>query len=112
MTAPSLSSTSCRRGGPTPTSSASSSASAARCGCGRSLSFATGTAPRYLGVSRLEDGALMAIAGPDMVVLHTTADIHGEGLKTVGEFTVSAGERIPFVLTYGPSHLPPPDSVD
>ncbi|MBA3519901.1 MAG: glycoside hydrolase family 15 protein [Rhizobiales bacterium] len=63
-------------------------------------------------VRRLEDGALMAIAGPDMMVLHTAAEIHGEGLRTVGEFTVSAGERIPFVLTYGPSHLPPPASVD
>ena len=38
--------------------------------------------------------------------------LRGENLKTVGEFTVRAGERVPFVLTYAPSHLPPPDPFD
>src|SRR5690606_27766805 len=39
-------------------------------------------------VSRL-DGALRAIAGPDMVVLRTDVPHHGEGLSTVGDFTVA-----------------------
>ena len=30
----------------------------------------------------------------------------------MGDFTVAAGQRTPFVLTYVPSHLPPPDPVD
>jgi GH15 family glucan-1,4-alpha-glucosidase len=63
-------------------------------------------------VRRLEDGSLRAIAGPDMVVLHTPAELHGENLKTVGEFDVVPGTTVPFVLTYGPSHLPPPNAID
>ncbi len=60
-------------------------------------------------VSRMENGMLRAIAGPDMVVLYTPVAVKGENLTTVGEFTVSAGEEIPFVLSYGPSHLPAPE---
>lgn len=64
-------------------------------------------------VTRLEDGTgLRAVAGPDMVVLRTPVALHGEGLKTVGEFTVAAGEVVPFVLSYGPSHLPAPEPFD
>jgi GH15 family glucan-1,4-alpha-glucosidase len=59
-------------------------------------------------VTRLDDGSLRAIAGPDMVVLRTDAALRGEGLATVGEFTVAAGEAASFVLTYGPSHEPIP----
>jgi GH15 family glucan-1,4-alpha-glucosidase len=59
-------------------------------------------------VTRLADGALRAIAGPDMLVLHAPVDLHGEALTTVGEFTVTEGQRLPFVLTYCASHRPPP----
>src|SRR5687768_10955926 len=50
-------------------------------------------------VTRLSDGGLRAIAGPDMVVLHTPASVRGEDLKTVAEFAVDAGQTVPFVLT-------------
>ena len=63
-------------------------------------------------VYRQEDGTLRAIAGPDQVVLRTPVPVHGEGPSTVGEFTVSEGEVIPFTLTYAPSHLPPPEPAD
>jgi GH15 family glucan-1,4-alpha-glucosidase len=63
-------------------------------------------------VTRLPDGCLHAIAGPDMVVLRAPVPLHGADFKTVAEFTVSAGETVPFVLTYGPSHLAPPPSID
>ena len=63
-------------------------------------------------VYRQEDGTLRAIAGPDQVVLRTPVAIRGEGPKTVGEFTVAAGETVPLTLTYAPSHLPPPDPAD
>src|SRR6476659_1920995 len=63
-------------------------------------------------VTRLDDGTLRAVAGPDMVVLRTPADLTGQNMKTIGEFEVAAGETVPFVLTYAPSHLPPPDPVD
>lgn len=63
-------------------------------------------------VTRGDDGALKAVAGPDMVILRTPAPIRGEGLSTVARFTISAGETMPFVLTYGPSHRPVPRAVD
>ena len=53
-------------------------------------------------VTRLDEGhGLRAIAGPDMVVLRTRAELRGEELSTVAEFTVSEGEQVPFVLTHG-----------
>jgi GH15 family glucan-1,4-alpha-glucosidase len=63
-------------------------------------------------VSRGDAGELIAIAGPDMVVMRTPVELRGEGLTTVGDFVVSAGQRVPFRLTYAPSHLPPPEPID
>jgi GH15 family glucan-1,4-alpha-glucosidase len=63
-------------------------------------------------VERLPEGGLAAIGGPERVVLRTPAPLRGEDLKTVGEFTVEAGETLPFVLSYGPSHQPLPPPVD
>ena len=63
-------------------------------------------------VSRLGDGSLRLIAGPNMLVLRTTVPLRGEDLATVGEFVVAAGETVDFVLTYGESHLPLPEPVD
>src|SRR3954471_11624121 len=62
-------------------------------------------------VSRLADGTFRAIAGPDMVTLHTPVPLRGEGLTTVGEIDVAGGTTVPFVLTHSPSHLPPPDAI-
>jgi GH15 family glucan-1,4-alpha-glucosidase len=64
-------------------------------------------------VTRLEDGALRAIAGPDMTVLRTPVELHGDDLKTVGKFVVLEGETVPFVLSYGRSYLDmPPPPID
>jgi GH15 family glucan-1,4-alpha-glucosidase len=63
-------------------------------------------------VTRLENGALRAIAGPDMAVLHTPVHVGGKDMTTVGEFTVSCGETIPFVLIYAQSHQPLPETLD
>jgi GH15 family glucan-1,4-alpha-glucosidase len=63
-------------------------------------------------VTRMKDGGLRAIGGPDMTVLRTPVPLRGENMTTVSEFTVRAGQRIPFVLTYSASHLPPPSRVD
>jgi GH15 family glucan-1,4-alpha-glucosidase len=59
-------------------------------------------------MEKLDDETLRAIAGPDMVVLRSPVALVGRDLMHSGEFTVAAGERVPFVLTYGPSHLPLP----
>ncbi|GAA2124860.1 glycoside hydrolase family 15 protein [Streptomyces synnematoformans] len=61
---------------------------------------------------RREGPDLAAVAGPDAFWLHTPVELRGRGLATVAEFTVSAGQRIPFVLTHHPSHLPRPEPVD
>ncbi len=63
-------------------------------------------------VKRTEDGALLAICGPDMTVLRTPVETRGKDMTTVAEFEVNAGETIPFVLTYGPSHLSLPEPIN
>ncbi len=61
---------------------------------------------------RRMDHSLLAICGQDMTVLRTPVKTRGEDLTTVSDFEVKAGETVPFVLTYGPSHLEPPASID
>jgi GH15 family glucan-1,4-alpha-glucosidase len=63
-------------------------------------------------VEQLPEGGISAIAGPERVVLRTPVALRGEDLKTVGEFGIGAGERVPFVLSYGPSHQHPPRPID
>jgi GH15 family glucan-1,4-alpha-glucosidase len=63
-------------------------------------------------VKRTDDGALLAICGPDMTVLRTPVETRGKDMTTVAEFEVSEGETVPFVLTYGPSHLPLPEPIN
>lgn len=63
-------------------------------------------------VKRTEDGALLAICGQDMTVLRTPVETRGKDLTTVAEFEVTEGKTIPFVLTYGASHLELPDPID
>jgi GH15 family glucan-1,4-alpha-glucosidase len=58
-------------------------------------------------------GAWRAIGGPDALTLWSPISTHGEKLTTVAEFSVAAGERVPFVLAWHPSHespAPPPDA--
>jgi GH15 family glucan-1,4-alpha-glucosidase len=75
-----------------------------------SLRFGSGTNIPW--VKRLEDKTLLAIAGPDMVVLRTPVKIRGKDMTTVAEFEVKAGDLIPFVLTYQASHRPVPKPID
>lgn len=62
-------------------------------------------------VTRMEDGTLRAVAGPDMVALRTTALIRGENFKTVAQFVLKKGDSKPFVMSYGASHLPLPPPI-
>ncbi len=59
-----------------------------------------------------EGDDLVAVAGPDAVYLRTPVRVEGRDLATVAEFSVSAGERVPFVLTWQASHLPAPTPVE
>ncbi len=63
-------------------------------------------------VNRLADGTINAVAGPDRMVLRSPAALHGEDLKTLGEFTVEAGGSVPFVLSGGPSFEDAPSAID
>jgi GH15 family glucan-1,4-alpha-glucosidase len=55
---------------------------------------------------RCDDGALRAVAGPDALELRTDVQTRGENLTTVADFTVSEGQRLPFVLRWNRSHEP------
>jgi GH15 family glucan-1,4-alpha-glucosidase len=63
-------------------------------------------------VKRLDGDTINAIAGPERLVLRTRAPLYGEDLRTVGEFTVEAGQSMPFVLSYGSSFQNPPPAID
>ena len=58
------------------------------------------------------DGQLVAVAGPDAAWLSTPAPLEGRDLTTHSEFSVGAGERVPFVLTWHPSWQRRPKPVD
>jgi GH15 family glucan-1,4-alpha-glucosidase len=58
------------------------------------------------------DGALVGVAGPDGVTLRTPVELEGRDFRTYASFTVSKGDRVPFVLTWFRSHEQPPASVD
>ncbi|MGH7391714.1 MAG: glycoside hydrolase family 15 protein, partial [Candidatus Rokuibacteriota bacterium] len=62
-------------------------------------------------VRRAHDG-LRAVGGSNALRLHTPVDLRGEDFRTVAEFTVSAGQRVPFALTWHPSHQPEPPAPD
>ncbi|MEV4743675.1 glycoside hydrolase family 15 protein [Streptomyces sp. NPDC049555] len=63
---------------------------------------------------RRTDGHRVAVAGPDSAWLRSEPEVptHGEGRSTRSEFTVGAGEKIAFVLTWHPSHEPRPALID
>jgi GH15 family glucan-1,4-alpha-glucosidase len=45
-----------------------------------------------------------AIAGPDRVRLTSAVPMHGYDWQTLADFTVRQGDRVPFVLSWAPSH--------
>ena len=62
-------------------------------------------------VRRTPDG-LHAIAGPDALSFVSPVPLVNEHLRTTAAFTVGPGERVPFVLTWHPSHEPAPRTPD
>jgi GH15 family glucan-1,4-alpha-glucosidase len=61
---------------------------------------------------RRNDHGISAIAGPDMVSLRTQVQLRDEDFKTRSTFTVSEGEKVCFDLTWYPSDLEEPSSLD
>src|SRR5579862_3129947 len=63
-------------------------------------------------VNRLADGAINVIAGPERLILRTTATLYGEDLRTIGEFAVEPGQVVPFTLSYDASHQSLQPAID
>ena len=63
-------------------------------------------------VRRDRDGGLTAVAGPDAMHLIAGRPTRGQDLTTFAEFELEAGDEVPFVLTWFPSHEPAPLAVD
>jgi GH15 family glucan-1,4-alpha-glucosidase len=58
------------------------------------------------------DGMREIVAGPDALLLQTPIEVRGENLRTIGEFVVEEGDRIPSVLTWYAPYAKPPKPVD
>ena len=58
------------------------------------------------------DGMLAAVAGPDAVWLASDVAHHGRDFASRADFTVEAGQRRTFVLTWNPSYQHRPQPVD
>ena len=63
-------------------------------------------------VRRVDNGMRIAVAGPDALALQTPVEVYGENYTTVAEFTISEGDRVPFTLTWFPSHHDAPAPID
>jgi GH15 family glucan-1,4-alpha-glucosidase len=62
-------------------------------------------------VSRRDDGRLQLVAGPERLLLDTSVALRGEDMRTVGAFTVNAGEEIGFTLSWTLSYHRCPDRL-
>jgi GH15 family glucan-1,4-alpha-glucosidase len=61
---------------------------------------------------RIDGEDRLAVAGPDALAFRSGVEHRGENMRTLAEFTVHEGERIPFTLTWYPSNEDPPDAID
>lgn len=63
-------------------------------------------------VERHEPSILTAVAGPEMLVLHTPVPLKARAKHTTAKFSVAAGERRAFTLSHQPSHEPVAEPFD
>ena len=61
---------------------------------------------------RHDTRGFQAVAGPDAAYLTTRVPVRDQERRSVSDFTVHVGQRVPFVLTWTPSHLPRPSPVN
>lgn len=61
---------------------------------------------------RTIDGVLRAVGGPDAMSFWSPVPTEGVDLTTQSEFLVRAGEQLPFVLMWHPSHVTTPPPID
>jgi GH15 family glucan-1,4-alpha-glucosidase len=58
---------------------------------------------------RAEEQGVTFVSGPYALRLATPVHVHGHDFRHTAGFEVAAGDRVPFVLTGSPSHLPWPE---
>ena len=63
-------------------------------------------------VSRRDTRTMTAVAGPHLLTFRTRAEVRGEDMHSVADFTVKKGTSYSFVLAYGQSFGPLPQSID
>jgi GH15 family glucan-1,4-alpha-glucosidase len=63
-------------------------------------------------VSRRDRRTMTAVAGPHLMAFRTRAEVRGENMHSVADFTVTKGMSYSFVLAYGESFQPVPLSID
>ena len=63
-------------------------------------------------VRRLDDETMIAVGGPNAVIIRTPVDLEPEGLSHRANFLVRKGDRVPFLLAGFPSHERRPTLVD
>ncbi|WP_428483521.1 glycoside hydrolase family 15 protein [Rhodopila sp.] len=55
---------------------------------------------------------ILAVVGPDLVTVRGPVLMQGHEMATVAKFELDVGQSVTFVLSHGPSHLPPPTRFD
>ncbi|HEX4028011.1 MAG TPA: glycoside hydrolase family 15 protein [Rhizomicrobium sp.] len=63
-------------------------------------------------VSRRDTRTMVAVAGPHLLTFRTRAEVRGENMYSVADFTVKKGTSYAFVLAYGQSFGTLPQSID
>jgi len=63
-------------------------------------------------VRKIGQHRLLAVGGPDAIELRSPVPTRGEDLTTVATFDVAEGERLPFLLSWHPSHEAPAVATD
>jgi GH15 family glucan-1,4-alpha-glucosidase len=58
------------------------------------------------------DGVLVAVGGPDAVVLYADVPMHGKDFATVAEFALDEGDTVAFQLAWFPSYEGVPAALD
>ncbi len=61
---------------------------------------------------RRHGDSIRAIAGPDSVCLHSPVHSTGQNMAHEATFVVHAGDRVPFIMSWQPSHLDAAEPVD
>jgi GH15 family glucan-1,4-alpha-glucosidase len=61
---------------------------------------------------RHSGGEVRAIAGPNRVRLTSKVPLRGENWETLADFVLRTGDRVPFVMSWAPSHQPQAPYLD